>query len=57
MTEDELVGWHHQLSGHESEQALGDGEGQGSLGGCSPWGHKVLDMAEQLHNNIYKRDN
>ena len=31
MTEDEKVGWHHQLSGHESEQALGDGEGQGSL--------------------------
>ena len=32
-------------------------EGQGSLGCCSPWGHKLLDMAEQLNNNIYKRDN
>ena len=35
--EDEMVGWHHQLNGHESEQALGDGEGQGSLSWCSPW--------------------
>ena len=32
--------WHHQLNGHKSEQALGDGEGQGSLGCCSPWGHE-----------------
>ena len=38
MTEDEMVGWHHQLNGHEFEQALGDGEGQGSLVCCSPWG-------------------
>ena len=37
MTEDEMVGWHHQLNGHEFEQALGDGEGQGSLACCSPW--------------------
>ena len=41
MTEDEMVGWHHQLSGHESEQILGDREGQGSLMCCSPWGHRV----------------
>ena len=37
MTEDEMVGWHHQIDGHEFEQALGDGEGQGSLACCSPW--------------------
>ena len=41
--EDELVGWHHQLSGHEFEQTLGDNEGQGSLVCCSPWGHKESD--------------
>ena len=38
--EDEMVGWHHQLNGHEFEQALGDGEGQGSLACCGPWGSK-----------------
>ena len=38
MTEDEMVGWHHQLNGHEFEQALGVGDGQGSLVCCSPWG-------------------
>ena len=48
MTEDEMVGWHHRLNGHESEQALGDGEGQGSLACCSPWGHKELDTTERL---------
>ena len=47
MTEDEMVGWHHQLNGHEFEQALGDGEGQGSLACCSSWGHKELDTTEQ----------
>ena len=41
MTEDEMVGWHHWLSGHEFEQTLGDGEGQGSLACCRPWGCKV----------------
>ena len=41
MTEDQMVGWHHQINGHEFEQAPGDGEGQGSLVCCSPWGHKV----------------
>ena len=45
-TEDEMVGWHHWLSGHEFEQTLGDGEGRGSLACCSPWGHKELDMTE-----------
>ena len=43
MTEDEMVGWHHQLNGHESEQALGDGDGEGSLTCCSAWGHKESD--------------
>ena len=46
MTEDEMIGWHHRLNGHEFEQALGDGEGQGSLVCCSPWG-----TAEQLSNS------
>ena len=50
-TEDEMVGWHHQLNGHEFEQVLGDGEGQGGLPCCSPWGHKESDMTEQLNNN------
>ena len=53
MTEDEMVGWYHQLNGHEFEQALGVGDGQGSLGCCSPWGLKELDMTEQLNNNIW----
>ena len=42
-TEDEAVGWHHQLSGHEFEQTQGDGEEQGSLACCNPWGLKELD--------------
>ena len=46
MTEDEMVGWHHQLDGHEFEQALGVGDGQGGLACCSPWGHKELDTTE-----------
>ena len=49
MTEDEMVGWHHQLNGHEFEQALGVGNRPGSLACCSPWGHKELDMTEQLN--------
>ena len=44
MTEDEMVGWHHRCNGHEFEQAPGDGEGQGSLLCCSPWGHRESDM-------------
>ena len=55
MTEDEMVGWHHQLNGREFEQAPGVGDGQGSLVRCSPWGHKELDMTEQLHYlSIYR---
>ena len=50
MTEDEMVGWHHQLNGHEFEQTPGDGEGQGSLACCSPWVRKELDMTEQLND-------
>ena len=44
LAEDEVVGWHHRLNGHESEQTPGDSEGQGSLEYCSPWGHKELDV-------------
>ena len=51
MTEDEMVGWHHWLNGHGFEQAPGDGEGQGSLACCSPWGCKESDT-ERLNNNI-----
>ena len=50
-TENEMVGWHHRLNGHEFEQALGDGEGQGSLACCSPRGHKESDMTEWLNND------
>jgi len=46
MTEDKMVGWHHQLIGHEFEQALGIADGQGSLGSYSPWDLKELDMTE-----------
>ena len=49
MTEDEMVGWHHRLNGHESEQAPGVGDGQGGLVCCSPWGHKELDTTERLN--------
>jgi len=47
MTEDEMVGWNHQLNGHEFEQALGVGDGQGSVAHCSPRGLKELDTTEQ----------
>ena len=49
MTEDEMVGWHHRLNGHEFEQALGVGDGQGSLAYCSSWGCKDSDMTERLN--------
>ena len=49
MTEDEMVGWHHRIDGHEFEQALGVGDEQGSLACYSPRGHKELDMTEQLN--------
>ena len=51
MTEDKIFGWYHRLSGHEFEQALGDGEEQGSLECCTPWGPKESDMTYQLNNN------
>ena len=51
VAEDEMVGWHHQLNGHEFEKAPGDGEGQGNLVCCSPWGYKELDTSEWLENN------
>ena len=51
MTEDEIVVWYHQVDGHEFQKPPGNGEGQESLGCCSPWGHKELDMTEGLNNN------
>ena len=50
VTEDEMVGWHHPVDGHEFEQILGDSEGQGSLACYSPWGRKESHMTEQLNN-------
>ena len=49
MTEDEMVGWHHQLNGHEFEQALRVGDRQESLFCCNPWGHKESDTTEQMN--------
>ena len=49
MTEDEMVGWHHRLDGHESEQAPGVGDKQGGLACWSPRGHKESDTTEQLN--------
>ena len=49
MTEDEMVEWHHQLDGHEFEQAWGVGDGQGSLACCSSWDHKESDTTERLN--------
>ena len=46
-----MAGWHHRSSGHELGQTLGDGEGQGGLACCSPWGHKESDTTGQLNNN------
>ena len=48
-----MVGWHHRLSGHEFEQASGDGEGQGGLACCSTWGREEPDMSERLNNNFH----
>ena len=50
-----MVGWHHQLNGPEFAQAPKDGEGQGSLACCSSWGHKELDMTEQLNKRAEAR--
>ena len=55
-TENEMVGWHHRLNGHEFEQAPGDGEGLGSLACCSPWGRKESDTALQLNKDIQARN-
>ena len=46
MTENQIVGWHYQLNGHEFEQVLGDGEDGEAWRACSPWGHKELDITE-----------
>ena len=54
MTDDEMVGWHYWLNRHVFEQAPGDGEGQGSLGCCSPWGCKESDMTEWPNNSQIK---
>ena len=54
MTEDEMVGWHHWLNGHEFEQALGVGDGQGSLACCGSWGCKELDTTEWMNRLILK---
>ena len=58
MIEDEMVGWHHQLDGHEFEQASGVGDGQGSLACCTPWGCKESDTTEhkqELHGKIKQK--
>ena len=51
--EDEMVGWHHQLNGHEFEQTPGDNKGQGSLACCRSWGCKELDMTANELNVYY----
>ena len=55
MTEDEMVGWHHRLNGHEPEQTPGDSEGQGSLVYCSPWGRKESDVTKHHQNDSTTR--
>ena len=56
MTEDKMVGWHHQFNGREFEQTLEDSNGQGSLACCSPWGFKELDMTEHMNNNWWREN-
>ena len=51
MTEGDMVRWYHQLNGQEFEPILRDGEGQGILACCSPWGHKELNTTERLNNS------
>ena len=51
MTEDKMVGWHHQLNGHEFQQTPEDSERQGSLACCSPWSLRESNKAERLNNN------
>ena len=52
MTEDKMVGWNHQLNGHEFERTAGDGEGQGTLACCHPWDCKESGTTERLNQNI-----
>ena len=52
-----MVGWHHRLNGHEFEQTSGDGEGQGSLVCCSPWGRKGSDTTEHAHTQHTHSEN
>ena len=54
MTKDKMVGWHHQLNGYESEQTPEDGDGQGSLACCCPFGCKESDTAERLNKLVVK---
>ena len=54
MAEDEMIGWHHQFNGHEFNQALGDGEGQGSLACSNPWGRKKLDTTSFPGSSVGK---
>ena len=49
MTDDEMAGWHHRLNGHEFEETLGVGDGQGGLACCDSWGCTVLDTTERLN--------
>ena len=53
MTEDEMVGWHHRLNGHEFELAPAVGDGQGSLPCCSPWGRKTSERTERLNSTTH----
>ena len=55
LTEDEMVGWHHLLNGHEFKQTPGDSEGQGSLACCSPRGRKESDTTEQWNNYVCRQ--
>ena len=55
MAEDEIVRQHHRLKGHEFEQTLGDGEGQGRLVCWSPWGHKESDVTQRVNNNMARQ--
>ena len=57
MTEDEMVGWHHRLNGHEFKQAPGVGDGQESLACCSPWGRRESDTTQQLNWNLMNVSN
>ena len=50
-----MVGWYHRRDGRQFEQARGDGEGQGRLASCSPWGRRELDMTERLNDKNVKK--